>query len=151
MDNNEKMIKERLQGLIFNYNFKEAKEIFNELNEEKQDESLLLIANETESILIYTFICYLIAENNTALIHHLASVIMSTALCYIEGAYQTAFYHAKKAIELSPTDVELKEFLLFFYEIPEKLLTKEEAIKIATEILVTKKTSKVAKEIIKKV
>lgn len=145
------MIKERLQQLIFNYNFEEAKELFNELNEKKQDEILSLIAFDTGNILVYTFIGYLIFENNTAFRHSLAAAIMSSEFCWIEGAYETAFFHARKACELSPNDVGFKEFLLFFHVIPERLLTKEEAIKIATEVLVTKKNSKAAKGIINEV
>jgi len=147
----DRLLKERLKDLIFNYNFEEAKDILNVLNEKKQVEIVTTIAFDTGNILIYTFLSYLILEYNTSFRHSLAAGIMSSALCYIEGAYETAFYHARKASELSPNDVELKEFLLFFHVIPEKLLSKEEAIKIATEILETKKNSKAAKGILKEI
>ncbi|WP_278343214.1 hypothetical protein [Parageobacillus thermoglucosidasius] len=56
-------------------------------------------------------------------------------MCHLPDAYASALYHAKRAVELSPEDVSLKEHLLLFYEIPEKLISKEEAKAIAQEIL----------------
>jgi hypothetical protein len=108
------MIKEEMKKAIFNYEFEEAKKIFFKVNVQEQDEILSLIAYDNDSILMYTFLCYLISEKNTSYMHHLTSLIMSTALCHIQGAYQCAYYHARKALELSPENVDLKEYLLFF-------------------------------------
>lgn len=101
-------------------------------------------------MLVYAFLCYVLYDTNTAYLHNLTSVIMSTALCHIQGAYQTAFFHAKKAIELAPNDLNFKEFLLFFYVIPEKLLSHDEAMIIAKEILM-KRDSKPARQILNEV
>lgn len=143
------MIKQDLEKLIFNYEFDKAKILFSKLDEKKQIDTLCLIGYESDNILVYTFICYLLQENNTAKMHSLAAEILRFSLCDVNGAYQAAFYHTKKAIELSPNDINLKEYLLFFYEIPEKLLSKEEAIKIANEVLSINKKSQPAMNVIK--
>lgn len=71
-------------------------------------------------------------------------------LNHLEGAYQAAFFHAKKAVGLSPNDISYKEYLLLFYEIPEQLLTKEEATDIAKEILEEDPENKVSLFVLKR-
>ncbi|TDY04388.1 UNVERIFIED_CONTAM: hypothetical protein BJ099_10823 [Lysinibacillus xylanilyticus] len=51
------------------------------------------------------------------------------------GSLNKAFYHARKAVELDEEDIELKEYLLFFYEKPDKLLSNQEAKTLAEEII----------------
>ncbi|QSO46734.1 tetratricopeptide repeat protein [Alicyclobacillus mengziensis] len=57
-------------------------------------------------------------------------------------------FHTRRAIELSPDDVSLKEHLLLFHDIPEKLVTTEEARKIAEEIISVAPDSPTAKSIL---
>jgi hypothetical protein len=51
------------------------------------------------------------------------------------GCVSTAYYHAKRAVQIEPSDVASKELLLFLHIVPEQLVSKEEAIRIAKEIL----------------
>ena len=61
-------------------------------------------------------------------------------MCWLEGGYNLAFYHACKLLELKPV-VEIKEYLLFFNTIPEKLLSEEKAYTLSKEILSEKPDS----------
>ncbi|BBW96444.1 hypothetical protein ACPVTF_08110 [Geobacillus icigianus] len=97
------------------------------------------------NLLIYS---YLINNNETAYYHYLASELLSTAFCHLPDAYASALYHAKRAVELSPEDVSLKEHLLLFHDIPEKLISKEEAKAIAQEILKIMPNSEAAKNVL---
>jgi len=56
----------------------------------------------------------------------------------------------RKAITLGPDDSALKEFLLFFHEIPDRLVDDTEAIAIAKLILKEKPDSKCAQDILKR-
>jgi hypothetical protein len=105
---------------------------------------LLDIGYNEESICSYAFICFLLLEKETVQYHCLASEILNNAFPHLVGGYESSMYHIRRAIELSPDDVELKENLLFFNEIPQKLLSNEEVKKISKEILQKKPNSKVA-------
>ncbi|MFJ6267099.1 hypothetical protein ACIQGW_19250 [Lysinibacillus xylanilyticus] len=51
-------------------------------------------------------------------------------------------------MELDEEDIELKEYLLFFYDIPDKLLSKQEAKTLAEEIINLNPKREVAKQYI---
>ncbi|MFM1655114.1 hypothetical protein ACI7RC_23915 [Brevibacillus sp. B_LB10_24] len=107
------------------------------------------LAYETGDLVCYTFVNFLIySQGESSDLHHLASSLLSHPLCYIEGAYRSALLHSRRALELSPEDVGLKEYLLLFHIIPEELVSKEEAIEIANMVLQIDPKSQVAKNII---
>lgn len=64
----------------------------------------------------------------------LAIDIMLHPLCFIEGAYSIALFHARELLAIVE-NVENLERILFFYNIPDKLVSKEEAQYIAQKIL----------------
>ena len=101
-----------------------------------------------KSLIWYSLICMLLIKKETAELHWIAAFVLSYPLCHLPGAYASALYHTRKAIQLDPNDIELKEFLLLFYEIPDQLVGKEEAIKIANEILEVKPSSSAAKGVL---
>ncbi|WP_146130573.1 hypothetical protein [Laceyella sediminis] len=88
----------------------------------------------------------LIVKHEEATFHCIASHLMSLPLCSIDGAYNVGFYHAKRAVELSPEDASFKEHLLFYHAIPDKLLSDEEAEKIAKSILEMEPDNQTAKK-----
>lgn len=133
----------KLEQLILSRRFEEAKQGIKGMDMEELEEFLLVMAFDTYSIIIYTFVCDLISDSESAELHYIASILLSQPLCHIEGAYSASLYHAKKAVDLSP-DIGLEEYLLFFYDIPEKLLSKEEAKEIAKEVLKKKPDSIIA-------
>ena len=111
---------------------------------------LVDIAYDTKSLLAYTLICMMLMKQESSRLHSLATALLSHSLCYIEGAYASACYHMRRAVALDPKNVGYKEALLFFHEIPEQLLNKEEAIKLASEVLEKDPGSKAAQDIIKR-
>lgn len=72
---------------------------------------------------------------------------MTNPLCHIEGAYSVALFYARELLKVSPS-VRNREQLLFFYQIPEKLISKDEAIEISIEILNQEPDNTVAKKVV---
>ena len=110
--------------------------------------SLIKITFESESIVSYSLVCMMLMKHESVELHQLAIDLLVHPLCIIEGAYTAALYHARKAINISPDDVDLKESLLFFHNVPDKLVSKEEAITMAKQILEKEKDNKSAKELL---
>lgn len=137
------------ESFVESGDFKEAEKLFFKTDSTKVRDSLLRIGYDKESIVPYSFLCSLLIEHESSELHYLASELLSNPLCFLTGAYNAALYHARMAIELSPNDINYKEYILLFYNIPEKLITKEEAVSIATEILSVNPNSIVAKDILK--
>lgn len=141
-------MKTRLEKLIISLNFTEAKALVDSLNKVEIENYMLELCYESENILYYSFVFDMLKNKETSFIHYIASIILSQPLCHIEGAYQAAFYHAKKAVELDGGDIELKEYLLFFNDIPDKLLSNQEAKILSEEIINLNPKSEVAKQYI---
>lgn len=141
-------MKEELKKLIILGKIKEAKDIFKIIDYYEARDVILSIGYETESIIIYSFVCSMLNEGESAKLHYLASEILVNPLCFLSGAYNAALYHARRAVELEPDDISFKEYLLLFYNIPEKLIDKEEAIEISREVIKKNQNSKVALEIL---
>ncbi|ULT57395.1 hypothetical protein L1999_02035 [Neobacillus drentensis] len=115
--------------------FVKAKQLSMTMDLEALTETLFLIAWDDEPITPYGFANYLLIDKETSELHYLASFLLSMGLNHLDGVYQTSFFHAKRAVELAPEDISYKEYLLLFFELPEPLLSKDEATKIAKEIL----------------
>ena len=144
-------MKEQLKSLIISGLYKEAKKIFFNMSETVARECLMELGFEKASITIYGFLCSALCDREDAKLHYLASEVLTMPLCHLDGAYATGFYHAKKAAQMRPDDVELKEAVLLFYNIPEKLLNKEDASKLAKDILEKNPNSKAAIDILKEI
>ena len=69
--------------------------------------------------------------------------MMLNPLCFVEGAYSAALFHARELLAMEKS-VENLERVLFFYNIPEKLIEEEEAILISREILKLEPDNKIA-------
>lgn len=136
-------MEKKIKKLILSGAFLEAKKIVGAIDYMALRNILLDIGYNDESICAYTFICVLIFEKETVRYHCLASEVLNNAFPHLVGGYESSMYHIRRSIELSPDDIELKENLLFFNEIPQKLLSDEEAKKISEEILQKKTNSKV--------
>ena len=77
----------------------------------------------------------------------LAINIMLNPLCFIEGAYSIGLFHARELLAID-RNVENLERLLFFYNIPEKLIDYKEASSIAEELLLMESDNEVALELL---
>lgn len=125
----------QFNDFIKNGDFRGAAELIASLKERELSELINHSSVELESLSIYVFVVYLITQKETAELHSLASTLLATDYCHIEGAYYLAFEHGKRALELAPGHLDLLVWMLFFYEVPDKLLTKEDAKKIVDEVL----------------
>lgn len=106
---------------------------------------------EYRDLSTYTYINYRISkakQSELVRLHIIACAILIIYFAYVEGAYSSGLYHAKKAVELESDNVECLELLLSFYGLPEQLMEREEAKKIAKKIIKIKKTSISAKNIL---
>ena len=95
---------------------------------------LMRIAYETESLYIYSFTQYMYKQTGTESCIEWAIDLLLNPLCVIEGAYSVALFHARELLR-KHRNVENLERILFFSDIPEKLVSNGEAISIAREIL----------------
>lgn len=134
---------------VLSGNFVQAKHLSSQMDMESLRDSLFLIAYEKEDITPYGFVNYLLLEKETAELHFLASFLLSMALNHMDGSYQTALFHATKASELEPNDITYMENLLFFYEIPDQLLSKGRATDIASQILKKEPDNQIALSVLK--
>ncbi len=69
-------------------------------------------------------------------------------MCFIEGAYSIALFHARELLEINLSSKNL-ERILFFYNIPEKLVENTEAKLVAKKIIEIEPDNIVALELIK--
>lgn len=104
------------------------------------------IAYETESVNVYGFLSYMMRKHENEEWLKLAVDILLNPLCFMEGAYSVALFHARELLSIN-RNAENLEKLLFFYNIPEKLIEKEEAYFLAEELLNIEPDNKVALQI----
>ncbi len=135
--------------LILSGNFEKIAIDHNNPTFSKFCEMVLCLAFETGSLCCYGYFEYLIRNNNLAIYHYHASLILSSALCHYAGAYQIAYFHAKEASKINPTDISYKEFLLFFYNTPEKLMTIKKCQTLINDILKLDPINETALKILK--
>lgn len=135
--------------LIKKQNFKEANELIQNIGLVKFMDGLLEKAYDDESINNYTFVNGWLIEEETYDKHILAINLLFHPLCHIEGAYQSSLYHVKRCMNLSESnDLISLENLLFLNEVPEKVVSDEEAKKVALEILRIDPDHEIAKKYI---
>jgi hypothetical protein len=129
--------------------FLEAIQWFKPDDYETLKQALFEIGSDEQNICSYVFICFLIQKREVSRYHSLASALLEISFCHLSGAYNAALYHTKRAYEISSGNIELQEQILLFNEIPEKVLSDEEALIIARDILKKKPDSMLAQEIVK--
>lgn len=127
----------------------ELEEICKEIDSDELQNLMLELAYETENINVYGFVRYMIEIERKESWKRLAINIMLNPLCFIEGAYSIALFHARELLAID-RNVENLERLLFFYNIPERLIDETEACCIAKELLSIEPNNKAALQIIQK-
>lgn len=141
-------MKDKLISFIKENEFREARKMY--LNEpfNQLEKDIIEIAYDTEDVGVYFFVLDCIEYEESAKLHSIAFDLLCNVFNFISGAYFLAYNHMKKAVELDYNNYEYKEGLLLFYHLPEKILSKEEAINIALEILKEKPDNQAANSII---
>lgn len=128
------MIKNFLQSVKVG-KFEEAKAYIKDMSSEDMHNSLIDLGFKTECVPLYTFVTFLLIEKETATLHYCAAMLIAQCFVYIEGSYSMGLFHARRSVELAPDDPSYKEYLLLYYNIPDKLLNKEDAEAIANALL----------------
>lgn len=128
--------------------FYEAKNFARNLSLEELDGELTEIAFDKPSMSIYTFVIGLIVEEEKIELHEIAFDMLVNPLCHIEGAYYAALYHARRCIEMADQNelAEYLSYLLFLHDVPEKVVSEDEALATAKRILELDSNNEVAKE-----
>ena len=103
-------------------------------NDTKIRDYLISETFKIESISVLGFALYALGKFQNEFWRDIVIMLLLHPLCYLEGAYSVAFFHVKEEVRLNRNEHTLTS-LLFFYDIPEKLLSKNEAIEIAKEII----------------
>lgn len=109
---------------------------------------IMNIAYDTESLFVYSFVGYMIERTKSIIWIELAIDILLNPLCFIEGAYSVALFHARNLL-LIENNVKNLERIIFFYNMPEKLVDEAEAKKIANEILKLEPDNIIAHDVLK--
>ncbi|MGE0009975.1 MAG: tetratricopeptide repeat protein [Candidatus Babeliales bacterium] len=128
--------------------FDKAKLYIKDLDNEKIYDLIVEINFNDESMVSYCFLASLLHDNETAELHINAASFLTFFLFHIQGAYNSALYHLRQAIKLDPDNIEYQELLLHFNEIPDRLVSQDEAIAVAKNILKDKSDSSVALRIL---
>lgn len=98
----------------------------------KQIYDLIVEINfDDESLTGYGFLTSLLRDGESAELHINIASFVTFFLFYIKGAYSVGLHHLRQAIKLDPENIEYQEFLLHFNEIPDHLVSKDEAIQVA--------------------
>lgn len=136
-------MRENFKTNLLQGKYKEAEEKCKNMDENSVRDMVMTIAYDTENICVYSFIQYMIEKTRKASWMELAIDVMLNPFCFVEGAYSVALFHARELLLIERT-IENLERILFFYNIPERLVDKEEALCVAQEILKVEPENEVA-------
>lgn len=144
------MTKKQIHELILSGDFISAEQNLSLLcsTSEELEGMLLELAYESSNMVVYAFLAFLISQRESVDLHQIAASIMISPLCFMDGAYIVALHHIKRAMLLDPSDVSLKEMMIFFHTVPEEVVSKEEAAVYAKQILAAEPGNKVALDFI---
>lgn len=129
------MLKTEFINYLHSGLYDKAKELVSAVTFDAFYDFMLQMSFKDGSLMPYGFIIFMITEKESAQLHHTASVIMSTALSHYTNAFSIGLFHARKAAALEPKVISHQEWLLSFYDIPDKIMSDTEACKIAQNIL----------------
>jgi len=144
----DKIMNNLLKDAIYRGDIGNAIAHANKISIEELEDLLIEWSFNEPNIIVYTFLTSYLESRNDARLHSLASDILCHPLCHLEGAYLAAFYHAKKCIELEPNNMQYREFLLFFANVPDDVFEEKSAVNWAKDILKDDPNNEVAKNYI---
>lgn len=138
---------EKIKKYILEGNYHSAADICEKLEPSDAKDAVFKLAYDTENICVYSFIQYMIFKTDSSVWIELAIDVMIHVFSHIEGAYSAALFHARELLKLEYNAANL-ETLLFFYDIPDRLIEQSEAESTARELLKLDPDNKVALHIL---
>lgn len=123
----------QIKDYILSGQYEVASQMCERLPKIKLRDEILNLAYDTENISIYAFSQYMLQKTNENEWIDIIIDMMINPLCFVDGAYSIALYYAREKVKYDKT-VDNLERLLFFHNIPEKLICDEEAKLITKEI-----------------
>lgn len=138
----------KIKKMILEGFYCDAEKALLKISPNEQRDVIMNLAYDTENISIYSFLRYMSEKNRTQFWLELIIDVMINPLCFMEGAYSTALFHTRELLKMN-SSVRNMERILFFYNIPEKLVGHSEAKLVAKEIIRVEPTNAVALEILK--
>lgn len=138
----------KLKKLVIEGLYQEAEELIVKSPSNIRRDLIMNLAYDTERIAIYSFLIYISGKNKTQFWLELIIDIMINPLCFIEGAYSVALFHTRELLKVD-SSVKNMERLLFFHDIPEKLVEDTEAELVTREIIRIEPNNRVANCILK--
>ena len=151
----------KLKKLVLEGFYHEAENVMLTIPLNAQRDIIMNLAYDTESIAIYGFLRYMLEKNKTkyslyaqyAIVYtkyllEMTIDVMINPLCFVEGAYEVALFHTRELLKID-FSVETMEKVIFFHDIPEKLVEEKEAEAVAREIIKIEPDNCVANRILK--
>jgi len=146
---------ESYRKLLNELNFNKLEEILMEKTFPEMEDILYRLAYNPETdesnLLVYTFLQRILYKKESSLIHLSISRLMGFILNHIDKAELIGLFHGLRAAELDPDNIDIKEYLIYFNHIPEKLLSDNDAVRFALEVVKFRPDSKVAQITLAKV
>ncbi|ETI96750.1 MAG: hypothetical protein Q606_CBAC00026G0001 [Intestinibacter bartlettii DORA_8_9] len=143
------LYKEEISNYLTYAEYDKIIEIYKKIGREKLANVLGIIAFDDEDISAYFFMLYMVKydEKNREFWMSKAATIINTAFCWIEGAASIDFFLRKQLLK-EEYSVDNLLVLTNFNGMPDFLLSDEECIKIAKEVLKLDPNNERAKEIL---
>ena len=148
----------KLKKLVLEGFYHEAENVMLTIPLNAQRDIIMNLAYDTESIAIYGFLRYMLEKNKTKYLVAILLMlkikiemtidVMINPLCFVEGAYEVALFHTRELLKID-FSVETMEKVIFFHDIPEKLVEEKEAEAVAREIIKIEPDNCVANRILK--
>ena len=137
-----------LSELLIAGKFDEVEILCNGMKPDEIADIMLKSAYETESITAYGFAAYMNERHDKKTWLKIMFDLLINPLCFMEGAYALAAVHARELISIEES-IENMEKLLFIYNSPENVISKDEAKKIAEKMLDIEAQNEVALSVLK--
>ena len=116
----------KLRKTILDGNFNEAYEIVRKMERKQICEDLISISFDTQNMLAYGFVMYVLSKEETVEWHSIASSLLINSYIVMEGAGQLAYIHAKKALELDSSSYLALSDMMFLARHPDTNGTEED-------------------------
>ena len=143
-----KRMETSIKELIFKNCFYEAYEILEKMDEDSKFNIIVSISCDTTDIRIVGFVFFLI-QKNASYGNYKIMVNVLHQMCWLDGAYHLAYFYATEMYKMAGR-VEDKKALLFYWQVPEKPIPDDLALKLAKEVLIVDSSCSIAKEIVEK-